>query len=194
MQCISDSVLTAFRSKISLEYFDFVGGKDEFKAECGVAYTGTGNKYSSIAHQRASKANSALLKLCGQLEALEIQSCQRMINAESKQVLASSASARERLQSEASAQRAEVAAHMLSNNNTKEGIITFFKSNVSLDVRPEAINLKEALQYLIDHEDYDSTGFELYDFIAEDVNVQYDKIMKILFGGEGRGELEPTAR
>jgi len=77
MQLISDSVLTDFRSKISLEYFDFVGGKDDFRAECGVTYTGNGNKFSSVAHQRASKVitNIAALGLTFSYKLILVYMC-----------------------------------------------------------------------------------------------------------------------
>jgi hypothetical protein len=133
--------------------------------------------------------------MCSQLESLELSACQGMIsNDDYKNQLDSSKMARQRLESEASAQYTELSTNLLSNNSSQEGIITFFKPNVTLVVYPEPINLKEALQYLINHEDYESTGFELYDFIGESVNVQFDKIMKIL-RHENRGELlEPKSK
>jgi hypothetical protein len=140
------------------------------------------------------KAKSALLSLCKELEGLEVNACQGMMTDVDNNLLGRSALARERLEREASQQRSELAAHMLSNNNAQEGIITFLKADASLEVRPEPINLKEALKYILEREDYESTGFELYDFFAADVDVQYDKIMKILRRTDEAELKEPTSR
>jgi hypothetical protein len=140
------------------------------------------------------QAKTTLFELCKELEGLEINAYQGMMTDVDKNLLVRSASTRERLEKAASDQRAELAAHMLSNNSAQEGIITFFKANVSLDVRPEPINLKEALKYILEHEDYESTGFALYDFFAADVDVQYDKIMKILNRTDQAELIEPISR
>lgn len=137
------------------------------------------------------QAKSTMLQLSASLQELEIASCQGMINDDRRNLLTKSASARQRLEAEASAQRVDLTTHLLSNNKAHEGIITFLKANASLDIRPDPINLKEALQYIMDHEDYASTGFELYDFIDADVDVQYNKIMQILRGENRVETLQP---
>ena len=49
--------MTAFQSEISLEYFDFVGGKEVFEAQCGATYAPQGTQYSSVAHEKAAKVS-----------------------------------------------------------------------------------------------------------------------------------------
>ena len=52
------AVFTAdFQSSISLEYFDFVGGKADFEVQCG-ATIASGGKFSSAAHEKASKVST----------------------------------------------------------------------------------------------------------------------------------------
>jgi hypothetical protein len=123
------------------------------------------------------------MRLSTELEGLALDSCRDMIDKENKekqQLVMRSETARKELESGASAQREELASHLLSNNNSNEGIITWLKPNVNLVVNPEALHLKECLKYLIEHEEYESNGFLLYDFINEDVDTHYEKIMKIL--------------
>ena len=36
------------------------------------------------------------------------------------------------------------------------------------------------MKYIMDHEEYDSNGYELYDFCGENVNVQFGKINALL--------------
>lgn len=51
-----------FQPEITFEYFDFVGGKDAFEAECGITYVPSGTKFSTIAHEKAAKVSKSLLR------------------------------------------------------------------------------------------------------------------------------------
>lgn len=169
--------MTDFKPKIELEYFDIVGGKASFEAQCG-ARIPTGASYSSTAHEKAAKVMETLLRLTADLQKLEIDSCQGMINP--KIEVKRSEDTRLKLEEEVSLHRADLCENLLSKNTAQAGIITWLKPNVSLVVKPEVIHLKETLKFLMDHEDYLSTGYELYDFIGDNVDIQYDKVMKIL--------------
>ena len=118
---------------------------------------------------------------------MELDSCHNMITSKNKDLAKEAGKIREKMETELCAQREELARHLLSHNNSKEGIITWLKPNVSFEFNPEPINLKEALKYLMDHEEYQSNGFALYDLINDDVDTQYEKILKII-RQEDRGE------
>ena len=40
---------------------------------------------------------------------------------------------------------------------------------------PKPISFKEAMKYIMGHEEYYSNGYEFYDFCGENVNVQFGK-------------------
>jgi hypothetical protein len=50
-------IFIAFQPTISLEYFDFVGGKDAFEAQCGATYAPSTAKYSNAAYEKAAKVS-----------------------------------------------------------------------------------------------------------------------------------------
>ena len=127
-----------------------------------------------------------------QLQTLEIDCC-RMMNQKGETVLRSQG-VRAKLENEVSSQRSELATNLLSANTAQAGIITWVKANANLDVNPEPINLKETLKFLMDHEDYSSNGYELYDFFCDDVDIQFDKIMQILFNKDTCQDKPSTKR
>lgn len=51
---------------------------------------------------------------------------------------------------------------------------------MSRSLDPEPLNLMPALKYLIDHEEYESTGYDVFDIFDEELDVQYMKIMTLL--------------
>ena len=134
----------------------------------------------------------SLVELSSALKKLEIDICAASIAAEENHgsdeyddaaanAMKTSAAARHQLASAAGSAREELSRHLLKNNTAERGIITWLKPGVSLDVKPKLLHLLEVMSYLQDNEDYISTGYHLYDFYQEDIDVQYSKICDILF-------------
>ena len=118
-----------------------------------------------------------------ELAGLEIDICKSMIveasNGESEE-LKKSAVARRKLSAAADAVTGELQDHLLRNNKHDAGIIMWIKPGMSTDFSPEPLNFKEAMKYIFEHETYVSNGYELYDFYAEKVDVQFEKIITLL--------------
>jgi hypothetical protein len=128
--------------------------------------------------------------LTNELAELEIGICKAMIVETSDDkdnklkdrqlLLQTSAEARTNLTSAADAINGELREHLLKNNTSSAGIITWIKPGVSTDLRPEPIHFKEVMSFLLDNEDYESNGYDLFDFCNEEVDVQYNNIMALL--------------
>ena len=105
-----------------------------------------------------------------------------MISREEKaDIVKRSSKARSDLTRAASSHEDEVRSHIVSQNTAHEGLITWMKPGVNFQIDPQPINLKEALSYLMERESYQSTGLEVLDFYAYEVDIQYEIILKILF-------------
>ena len=92
-----------------------------------------------------------------------------------------SSKARHDLTRTACSRAEEVRSHIMSQNDVHAGLITWMKGGViSHNVNPRPINFKEALSYLMERDTYESTGLKVLDIYGLEVDVQFDKIMKIL--------------
>jgi hypothetical protein len=122
--------------------------------------------------------------LTDELANLEIDICKSMIieaSTETTEALQTSAKARRDLTEAADAVNEELREHLTRHNTSQAGVITWIKQGVkSISVSPEPLNLKEAMKYIFDHQDFESNGYNLYDFYAEDVDSQFARIMALL--------------
>jgi hypothetical protein len=100
---------------------------------------------------------------------------------ETTEALQGSAKARRDLTEAADAVNEELREHLTQHNTSQAGVITWIKRGIkSTSVQPEPLNLKEAMKYIFDRQDFESNGYDLYDFYAEDVDVQFTRIMALL--------------
>lgn len=64
----------------------------------------------------------------------------------------------------ADAANEELRFHLTLHNTSQTGVISWIKRDVtSTAVKPEALNLKEAMKYIFDHQDCESNGYALFD-------------------------------
>ena len=123
-------------------------------------------------------------QLSHELGKLEIDICKSMLieaSTESNEALQKSAKARRDLAAAVDAVNGELREHLTRNNTRDAGVISWIKPGmVSTAVCPEPLNFKEVMKFLLDHEQYDSNGYDIYDFYAEDVDVQFKRIMDLL--------------
>jgi hypothetical protein len=76
--------------------------------------------------------------------------------------------------------RGELTTHLLKQNTSFKGLICWLKPGVSLKVNPEPIHLKAALKYVLDHKEFDSTGYHICDIFSEQLDIQYAKIVTFI--------------
>jgi hypothetical protein len=78
----------------------------------------------------------------------------------------------------------KVTQHLLKHNTAKEGFICWLNSSskrcTTRIIAPEPINFKEALTYLILHDQYDATGYDIYEIFHLSEEQQYERIMQLL--------------
>ena len=145
----------------------------------------------------ACQIQTTMLKLTNQLADLEIGICQSTMIVEAErdldERLKRSATARKQLIDAADSVSGELREHILKHNSANAGIISWIKPGASTNIFPEPIHLKEAMKYIMDNEEFDSNGYDLYDIYNEDVNVQYEKIITLLCNKE-RAVYAPVKR
>jgi hypothetical protein len=127
----------------------------------------------------------ALRNLTTQLHELEISICKSIIVSDADdtvQLLKKSATARNELTSAADTVNEELREHIAGKNKHDAGTISWIKQGKKLGNCPDAINFKETMKYLFDHEQFESDGYQLYDFYAETVDEQFEKIIALLNG------------
>ena len=126
-----------------------------------------------------------LRNLSSQLHELEISIWKSIIVSDADdtvQLLKKSAAARNELTSAADAVNEELREHIAGKNKHDAGTISWIKQGKKFTNCPEAINFKETMKYLFDHEQFESDGYQLYDFYAETVDEQFEKIIALLNG------------
>jgi hypothetical protein len=173
---------------IKLQHFDLVGGEQRFLVECGAENSGqTGHSVLSHQHQKAVAVLSTLSDLADALKGLEIEVVKTAVEETDEyehsllDELHKSKEAQLLLKEHEDELRTEIARHVLKHNTAKCGFIAWLKPHVSRRLDPEPLNLLPALRYLMDNEEYESTGHDIYDLFGQDVDVQYSKIMDLLF-------------
>lgn len=82
----------------------------------------------------------------------------------------------------------DVTNHITKHNTSTEGIICWLNPGVSRHVQPELLNFKEALTYLMKNEEYESTGFDVFEIFHLPVDAQYNIIMS-MFTASTRGSV-----
>ena len=171
---------------IQLQHFDLIGGEDKLLHECGASSSGPPRSVLSSQHRKAVDVLAALCDLGDTLKALEIEVCQ---SAELKtkayydELLDKSWESKQLLNDHKELLHGELVHHMLKQNTAERGYICWLKPDVSRILDPEPLNLMPALKYLILNEEYESTGYDVFDIFGADLDVQYHKIMTALTSG-----------
>ena len=168
---------------IKLQHFDIIGGEEKLLLECGIDSRSAPSSVLSKQHKKAVAVMSTLTDLGDTLKALEVQICQSTISKTQdyyEQLFENSSTAKQTVSAHKEELHFEVIRHMLKQNTAERGYICWLKPGVSRSLNPEPLNLMPALKYLIIHEEYESTGYDVFDIFGDDFDIQYSKIMTLL--------------
>lgn len=165
---------------IAFNALDLVGGEQDFLRACGGASNADHSVLSKSFKTTASVVKT-LADMGNDLNDLESFVVMSSMDRTRKVELLSETNA---VQSSTAAAHAElqgqISTYISQRNTAKRGIISWLNPGVSRKLNPEPINLKEALSYLMKHENYESSGFDVFDLWDQEESVQYNKIMSLL--------------
>jgi len=86
-------------------------------------------------------------------------------------------SAQSALAATASVLLGDVSSHLVKHNTSARGFICWLNPGVSRRLDPELLNFKEVLTYLMMNEEYESTGYDVFDIFHMSADDQYDNII-----------------
>lgn len=156
---------------VALSHLSLVGG-DSFVMECmGITASSKVNDVFSADAKRAAKVQLAFDSISSDIHSMEIDVVKRSL-----------------LQSEEKEQQAnvtkyqdEITNHFLKSNSNDRGLILWLKKpSASKLLAPEPIHLKEVLGFLLQHNMYQSTGFDICEIYKLDIDAKYACIIKAL--------------
>lgn len=114
------------------------------------------------------------------MQKLELTIIKSALDTETEKIIEESKSARVLIKDTSITLEGEIVSHMLKQNTTEKGIISWLKPGVSRKLCPEPIHLKAALKFIMCNDEFESTGYHICDLYTKDIDEQYDKINEII--------------